>query len=244
MDRSLTSDPRRISELTVATAELRFKFACCIYRDENGVHCTSFQKPCSKAIDGFFRLILWVPLVYAVHHRLSRNDLIRSRPEFLKRSHNTQEQSWERMRSTAKNKMVSFAKRLPPSAARKNAPELGGEELSARPWKSRKIRKIKDSGCRSIRQGKRHFPCLIDLQPESLIFLIFLRLTMLPFPHPASSNRMGGFPASGSRRKVHDVAHGRWRGRLLRRTRPSTLCREALENRLVPDITLCLAHNH
>jgi hypothetical protein len=73
----LTSDPRRISELTVATAELRFKFACCIYRDENGVHCTSFQKPCSKAMDGFFRLILWVPLVYAVHHRLSRNDLIR-----------------------------------------------------------------------------------------------------------------------------------------------------------------------
>jgi hypothetical protein len=44
--------------------------------------------------------------------------------------------------------------------------------------------------------------------------------------------------------KVHDVAHGRWRGRLLRRTRPSTLCREALENRLVPDVTLCLAHNH
>jgi hypothetical protein len=115
----LTSDPRRISELTVATAELRFKFACCIYRDENGVHCTSFQKPCSKAIDGFFRLILWVPLVYAVHHRLSRNDLIRSRPEFLKRSHNTQEQPWGRMRSTAKNKMVSFAERLPPSAARK-----------------------------------------------------------------------------------------------------------------------------
>ena len=49
---------------------------------------------------------------------------------------------------------------------------------------------------------------------------------------------------SGSRRKVHDVAHGRWRGRLLRRTRPRTLCKEALENRLVPDITLCLAHNH
>jgi hypothetical protein len=42
--------------------------------------------------------------------------------------------------------------------------------------------------------------------------------------------------------KGHEVAHGRWRGRLLRRTRPSTLCREALENRLVPDITLCLAH--
>ena len=62
--------------------------------------------------------------------------------------------------------------------------------------------------------------------------------------HIRSSNRMGGFPASGSRRKGHDVAHGRWRGRLLRRTRPSTLCRVALENRLVPDITLCLAHNH
>ena len=44
--------------------------------------------------------------------------------------------------------------------------------------------------------------------------------------------------------KVHDVVYGKWRGRLLRRTRPSTLCREALENRLVPDITLCLAHNH
>ena len=35
-----------------------------------------------------------------------------------------------------------------------------------------------------------------------------------PVPHHASvstsrsSNRMGGFPASGSRRKVHDVAHG------------------------------------
>jgi hypothetical protein len=56
-----------------------------------------------------------------------------------------------------------------------------------------------------------------------------------------SSNRMGGFPASGSRKEVHDVVHGKWRGRLLRRTRPSTLCRAALENRLVPDITLCLA---
>jgi hypothetical protein len=44
--------------------------------------------------------------------------------------------------------------------------------------------------------------------------------------------------------KGHEVAHGRWRGRLLRRTRPRTLCREALENRLVPDLTLCLAHNH
>jgi hypothetical protein len=64
------------------------------------------------------------------------------------------------------------------------------------------------------------------------------------FCEAVKANRMGGFPASGSRRKVHDVAHGRWRGRLLRRTRPSTWCREALENRLVPDITLCLAHNH
>jgi hypothetical protein len=152
VDRSLTSDPRRISELTVATAELRFKFACCIYRDEKGVHCTSFQKPCSKAIDGFFRLILWVPLVYAVHHRLSRNDLIEA--GISQKVSQRARTVLSEMRSTAKNEMVSFAKRLPPSAARKNAPELGGEELSARPWKSRKIRKIKDSGCRSIRQGK------------------------------------------------------------------------------------------
>jgi hypothetical protein len=44
--------------------------------------------------------------------------------------------------------------------------------------------------------------------------------------------------------KGHDVAHGRRLVRLVRRTRPSTSCREARENRLVPDITLCLAHNH
>jgi hypothetical protein len=181
VDRSLISDPRRISELTVATAELRFKFACFIYRDETGVHCTSFQKPCSKAIDGFFRLILWVPLVYAVHHRLSRNDLIRSRLEFLKRSHNTQEQSWERMRSTEKKQNGFVCKAPPPSAARENAPELGGEELSARPWKSRKIRKIKDSGCRSIRQGKCPFPVLLQLGA-------WLRINPL-IHHPEVSNR-------------------------------------------------------
>jgi len=54
----------------------------------------------------------------------------------------------------------------------------------------------------------------------------------------------GRISRSGSRRKVHEVAHGRLRVHFLRRTRPSMLCREASENCLVPDITLCLAHNH
>ena len=182
MDRSLTSDPRRISELTVATAELRFKFACWIYRDENGVHCTSFQKPCSKAIDGFFRLILWVPLVYAVHHRLSRNDLIRIEAGISQKvSQHARTVLGANAVNRKKNKMVAFAKRLPPSAARKNPPELGGEELSARPWKSRRVRKIKDSGCRSIRQGKYPFPVLLQLGA-------WLRINPL-IHHPEVSNR-------------------------------------------------------
>ncbi len=50
---------------------------------------------------------------------------------------------------------------------------------------------------------------------------------------------------SGSRRKVHDVAHARLRVRLVRQTKPSTSCREASGNRLAPGHTnLCLAHNH
>jgi len=60
-----------------------------------------------------------------------------------------------------------------------------------------------------------------------------------------SSNRTCGFPASGSRRKCHDVAHGKLLVRLLRQTRPSTSCRVAGGNRLLPGhSTLCLAHNH
>jgi hypothetical protein len=60
-----------------------------------------------------------------------------------------------------------------------------------------------------------------------------------------SSNRTGLFHASGSRRKVHDVAHGKLRVRLVRQTRPSTSCRDPSGNRLVPGhTTLCLAHNH
>src|SRR3982074_2373129 len=60
-----------------------------------------------------------------------------------------------------------------------------------------------------------------------------------------SSNRICGLPASGSRRKVHDIAHGKLLVRLVRRTRPSTSCRDAVGNRLVAGHdTLCLAHNH
>src|SRR6266851_1674352 len=60
-----------------------------------------------------------------------------------------------------------------------------------------------------------------------------------------SHNRMCGFPASGSRRKGHDVAHGSLLVRLVRQTRPSTSCRDASGNLLVAGHTsLCLAHSH
>ena len=60
-----------------------------------------------------------------------------------------------------------------------------------------------------------------------------------------SSNRTCGTTASGSRRKCHDVAHGKLPVRAVRRTRPSTWCREGSGNRLNPaPITLCLAHSH
>jgi len=39
-----------------------------------------------------------------------------------------------------------------------------------------------------------------------------------------SSNRTGGFAASGSRRKDHGVAHGKLRVRAVKRTKPSTSC--------------------
>ena len=58
-----------------------------------------------------------------------------------------------------------------------------------------------------------------------------------------SSNRTGLFQASGSRRKCHDVAHGKLLVLLVRQTRPSTLCRDSSGNRWVPGHnTLCLAH--
>jgi hypothetical protein len=60
-----------------------------------------------------------------------------------------------------------------------------------------------------------------------------------------SSNWMCGFPASSSRRKGHEVAHGKLRVRLVRQTRPSMVVRESFGNRLVPgQSSLCLAHNH
>jgi len=62
---------------------------------------------------------------------------------------------------------------------------------------------------------------------------------------PRSSNRTCAFNASGSRRKVHEVAHGRLRVRVVRRTRPSTSCKAASGNCLVAgQDTLCLAHSH
>ncbi len=59
-------------------------------------------------------------------------------------------------------------------------------------------------------------------------------------PHHASvstsrsSNRTCGLSASGSRRKCHDVAHGRVRVRWVRQTRPSTSCRVVSEYRTIP----------
>jgi hypothetical protein len=48
---------------------------------------------------------------------------------------------------------------------------------------------------------------------------------------PRSSNRTGAANASGSRRKVHEFAHGKLRGRVVRRTSPSTLWRWTSGNR-------------
>ena len=62
---------------------------------------------------------------------------------------------------------------------------------------------------------------------------------------PRSSNRTCGTTASGSRRKCHEVAHGKLFVRVERQTRPSTWCRDASGNRPAPEPnTLCLAHNH
>jgi len=55
----------------------------------------------------------------------------------------------------------------------------------------------------------------------------------------------GLFQASGSRRKCHDVAHGKLLVLLVRQTRPSTSCRDVSGNRLAAGHpSLCLAHNH
>ena len=58
-------------------------------------------------------------------------------------------------------------------------------------------------------------------------------------------DRTGAANASGSRRKAHNFAHGKLRGRAVRRTNPSTLWRWTSGNRPVPiPRTLCLAHSH
>jgi hypothetical protein len=54
-------------------------------------------------------------------------------------------------------------------------------------------------------------------------------------------------PVSGIRlsEKVHDVAHGKLRVRLVRQTRPSTSCSDVSGNHWAAGHTsLCLAHNH
>ena len=62
---------------------------------------------------------------------------------------------------------------------------------------------------------------------------------------PRSSNRTGAFRASGSWRKVHEVAHGKLRVRVVRRTRPTTSCKAASGYCWVAgQDTLCLAHSH
>jgi len=48
---------------------------------------------------------------------------------------------------------------------------------------------------------------------------------------PRLSNRAGGFPAHGSRRKHHGVAHGRLAVRNLSRTKPNFEYRTSSENR-------------
>ena len=60
-----------------------------------------------------------------------------------------------------------------------------------------------------------------------------------------SSNRTGGFPASGSRRKDHGFAHGKLRVRSVKRTRPSTSCSAASGYcRVAGHVNLCLIHSH
>jgi len=60
-----------------------------------------------------------------------------------------------------------------------------------------------------------------------------------------SSNRTCGFPASGSRTRTHDFAHGKLRVRTLSRTSPRVWYRYSSENRVNPVLRiLCLAHNH
>ena len=60
-----------------------------------------------------------------------------------------------------------------------------------------------------------------------------------------SSNRTGGFPASGSRRKDHGFAHGKLRVRSVKRTKPSTSCNAASGYCPVAGhVNLCLVHSH
>src|SRR5215470_16884885 len=60
-----------------------------------------------------------------------------------------------------------------------------------------------------------------------------------------SSNRTGAFRAFGSRRKCHEVAHGRLVVRVLSWTSPSFGCRAASGYRLVAGHRiLCLEHSH
>ena len=60
-----------------------------------------------------------------------------------------------------------------------------------------------------------------------------------------SSNRTCGFPASGSRTRIHAFAHGKLRIRPSIRVRPSVSYRTSLGNRDVPFPGIrCLLHSH
>src|SRR3954452_12372570 len=66
-----------------------------------------------------------------------------------------------------------------------------------------------------------------------------------PVSTPRSSNRTGGFPASGSRTRAHAFAHEKLRFRPLSRTRPSRSWSDSLEYREYPRVGLWyLERNH
>ena len=62
---------------------------------------------------------------------------------------------------------------------------------------------------------------------------------------PRSSNRTCAINASGSRRKIHAIAHGKLLVRFVSRTKPNTSCKVVSEYCFVArHEILCLAHSH
>jgi VIT family protein len=80
---------------------------------------------------------------------------------------------------------------------------------------------------------------------ESQVLVDALRKRPDSVSTPRSSNRTGGFPASGFRTRTHAFAHGKSRVRGWSSINPSSWCRYSLEKRAIPSPrTLCLARNH